>query len=545
MTYSRQSMHDNGTVSLAGVHATPRASTSGLTRAPGEHYILTDPDHNSVFSPGGPNAGSARLPGARGAHAVSPNAGSGTVGFVGITGPAQAAVNHGGDLEPPDQGLCSDGSTILEFVNNALEAYTPSGQVLAGPLAATTVFGVSPSTFLSDPRCYYDAPSKRWFLTEFVVGTTTSSGAEKTPSTQYVAVSNNSNPLGSYHLYSIDTTDSTVSGCPCLGDFDQIGADANGFYISTNEFGISSGAYNGAIIYAIGKRALEQSGLGAPAPRMITYRLLNDAFGQPYHVAPSQTPPGSPFAPNREYFVESNSNAPSDSNLLVYTLQGTNLLGRGGVPFLSSTEVSSEAYAFPPNANQKAGPIPLGDTVGEPEGTLQADFNAIQEVTYAGGKLYAELDTAAAGGLDGIGWFILQPTQTGQTSSVSIVKQGYLTAPNTNLLYPDIAVNAAGRGYMVFSLAGTNNYPSAADVPFGANGPVGNIQIAGRGAAPEDGFTCYAAFVGPFYGGCRWGDYSMGVAAGDRIFMATEYIPPTSRDFYTNWGTYVWSAPRR
>ena len=67
--------------------------------------------------------------------------------------------------------------------------------------------------------------------------------------------------------------------------------------------------------------------------------------------------------------------------------------------------------------------------------------------------------------------------------------------------------------------------------------------MATAGAAPEDGFTCYAAFVGPNYGGCRWGDYSMGVVSNGRVFMATEMIPPAYRDTLTNWGTYIWSAP--
>ncbi len=96
---------------------------------------------------------------------------------------------------------------------------------------------------------------------------------------------------------------------------------------------------------------------------------------------------------------------------------------------------------------------------------------------------------------------------------------------------------------MTFSLSGTAYYPSAAYIAFGPNGATGPVRIAQPGAAPEDGFTCYAAFVGPNYGGCRWGDYSAAVAVGRQIYMATEMIPPTSRDQLTNWGTYVWNAP--
>jgi len=63
------------------------------------------------------------------------------------------------------------------------------------------------------------------------------------------------------------------------------------------------------------------------------------------------------------------------------------------------------------------------------------------------------------------------------------------------------------------------------------------------GVGLEDSFTCYGAFVGPNYGGCRWGDYSMGVAMGSRVYLATEMVPNSARDYLTNWGTFVWSAP--
>ena len=67
--------------------------------------------------------------------------------------------------------------------------------------------------------------------------------------------------------------------------------------------------------------------------------------------------------------------------------------------------------------------------------------------------------------------------------------------------------------------------------------------VAAPGAAPEDGFTCYPAFVGPSYGGCRWGDYSAGAVMNGRIYMAAEMIRPSIRDLISNWGTYIWSAP--
>lgn len=518
----------------------------GFAPSPGEHFISTDPDNNSVFSAGGSHAGNARLHSASGPTPITARNVPRTVGFQGVTGPSQASVNNGGDLEPPDQALCSDGTSVVDDVNNALQVYSISGQALTGPVAATRFYHAADSAFFADPRCYYDPPTHRWFFTQFDLANFRGDH-ETSPSVQYIAVSNTPDVLGSYTIYALNSDDATTSGCPCFGDFDQIGADANGFYVSVNEFGDFSGAFNGAIIYAYSKKALENTGFGEPQPGAIVYRLLSDPFGQPYHVAPAQSPLGARYAKGTEYFVESNSDANRDHKLVVYALTKTGRLQAGEAPTLVETTVKSEPYAFPPDAAQPAGYSPLAHKVAEPIGKLQADFNAIQEVTYTNGKLYAEADTAAVGHRDGVAWFVLAPTLQGTALTVAVSAQGYVTSPGVNLLYPDIAVDNSGRGYLVMSLTGSfgqaKYYPSAAYQAFGLNGPRGPIREAAVGTAPEDGFTCYAAFVGPGYGGCRWGDYSMGVAAGGRIIMGAEYVPASSRDFYTNWGTFVWSSP--
>jgi hypothetical protein len=35
----------------------------------------------------------------------------------------------------------------------------------------------------------------------------------------------------------------------------------------------------------------------------------------------------------------------------------------------------------------------------------------------------------------------------------------------------------------------------------------------------------------------------MGVAMSGKVYLATEFIPNTARDYLTNWGTYVWGVP--
>ena len=488
-------------------------------------------------------------------------------GFEGISGPQQAAVNGGGDLEPPDQGTCAGADAkgnpvVVEIINNALAAYTPSGTSLL-PVTPTYALFNQPSTAsLSDPRCAYDATTHRWFFTEFVVGTSAAKPRSKfVPSTQFVAVSDSSDPLGHYQVFGIDTTDlsNPVGDCPCFGDFDQIGFDAYGMYITTNEFSTGSTApgFNGTVMYAISKQGLAAAADGSWFPSVARYAITGDAFGssggnQPYHVAPASTPSGGGYAPDTEYFVESNSNALSDNHLIVYALTGTHLLASRDKPLLQATDVTSEAYSFPPDATQAPGPLPLGNQIGSlfgspyfnattPQG-IQNDSNAVQEVTYTAGNLYAELDTATGSGsstTSAAGWFKIASSTTSNGVSAQIVRQGYV-ATSQNIMYPDIVVGPNGNGFLAFSMSGSAEYPSAAYTAFNANaGPTGPVIIEAAGNAPEDGFTCYITG----YGGCRWGDYSGGAVWNGRAYMMAEYIPPSSqRDFYTNWGTFVWSG---
>ena len=467
----------------------------------------------------------------------------GEQGFSAIGGVQQANTTGGLDLEPPDQGLCAGAGYIMEFVNNALAIYDANGDQVLRPIGSPNAFLQPTTDFFSDPRCYFDAATQHWFYQEFIVGTVNASGGEASPSVQYLAVSDTADPTGSYTVFSWDTTDPSTAGCPCFGDYDTLGADNNGIYIGTDEFGVASGAYNGAIIYAVSKEELESYAASGIAPVVFGYRLTQDSFGQPYIVAPTTTPAGATFAPNTEYFVESNGNAATGNYLLVYALNDTSSLATPAAPLLYRARVNTETYSLPPDAAQRPGSRPLGRAVQDPEGGIQTDFDAEMEPTFVGGHVYGELDTGTASGTSAVDWFVLTPSLTSSGLAVTRAAQGTVAVPSTSLLYPYTALDKSGNGYLLFSLSGTGNYPSPAYIQYGPTGPTGPVRIATPGSAPEDGFTCYSAYVGPNYGGCRWGDYSMGVAVGSRIFMATEFVPQGYRDTLTNWGTYIWSAP--
>src|SRR5207247_11260361 len=95
------------------------------------------------------------------------------------------------------------------------------------------------------PRCYFDSSTDRWLLTVLEIDLDPSTTPSLSRSRILLAVSQTGTPAGMWNVYELFTSNDGSngtpihSGCPCFGDQPLIGADANGFYISTNEFSTS------------------------------------------------------------------------------------------------------------------------------------------------------------------------------------------------------------------------------------------------------------------------------------------------------------------
>jgi hypothetical protein len=201
------------------------------------------------------------------------------------------------------------------------------------------------------------------------------------------------------------------------------------------------------------------------------------------------------------------------------------------VPTLSSKVIHSEAYSIPPGAAQK------GAT-----SLLDSGDDRMQQTQFISGEIWGELGTAVSLAHDsspraGIAWFRVHPELDGQKlGSASIHGQGYLSAQGNNLIYPAIAATPDGLAAMVFTVAGPNQFASAAyAVMADDHNAFGKIHIAAAGTGPYD----------PNAG--RWGDYSWATADpnGHGLWFATEYIPPAASqttDGRRNWGTRVFEV---
>jgi hypothetical protein len=498
----------------------------------------------------------------------------GVTGVLGMTGKSQALANQAYDLEPPDQGLCSSGQYTMEMVNNALSIASATTKVLEPPTPTTALFAIPSETngsFVSDPHCYYDASLQRWFAVELSIPGFFVPGYTSTTSQELIAVSQTSNPLGNWTTFAIDSTDPTGAGCPCFGDYPMIGTDANGFYLTTNEFSISGPNFNGVQLYAMSKWELANAANGVgPMPTVEVFNNLPSPFpgettGETYHLSPALAPEGGSFDMSNdgtEYFTMSDAFPLSSNQLAVYAMTNTGSLSNAtpSVTLTSTTVTLGQYYEYPAAGMSVRQPAPMSLSqvplraeiaaktgVVPPGGVIQSDFDAAQETTYVNGQLYTELSSAssptAAIGTTTAQWYVLNASAPSGMVAASLANEGNVGVSGASVLYPDLAVNSMGQGDMVFTLVGGGYYPSAAFVAFNSNGPVGPVTVAKAGTGPEDGFTCYSYYTHS-NAGCRWGDFSGATAVNNKIVMATEFIPPAStRDHLTNWGTYVFSAP--
>ena len=243
--------------------------------------------------------------------------------FDGISHLQQRTAGGGNQfsLEPPDQGLCVSNAFVVETVNNAVRVFSTTGTALTPTQTLNAFFGLAPAIvrsqppvfgpFVGDPRCYFDVQTQRFFLTVFGIPTDPATGAFQQHTDVFIAVSRSADPTATWNIFRLDTTDPDHPNCPCFGDQPLIGADANGFYVSTNEFGpIPSFAnFNGAQLYAFSKTALEGATGGTISGVHIDVGTLPtpDPGGIWFSLQPA-TSPGTTFATansGTEYFLSS------------------------------------------------------------------------------------------------------------------------------------------------------------------------------------------------------------------------------------------------
>lgn len=488
-----------------------------------------------------------------------------TGSFDGLNFFQQRFANGGNQfsVEPPDQGLCAGNGFVLETVNDVLNVYSTAGKSLLGATALNSFYGYAPAInrtthafgpFVTDPSCYYDSTVRRWFHVVLTLDVDPKTGGFLGSNHLDLAVSQTADPTKGWVIYTLPVQDDGSQGTPnhhcdlgpCLGDYPHMGADAHGFYLTTNEYPFFGNGFHAAQIYVFSKAALAHND---PVVGVTNIDTIGSVNGNPgFTVWPSESPDGQFATANHgtEYFMsstaagEANGNGTS-SQLVVWTLSNTSsITALTSNVNLANAILPVKAYTIPQPATQKTGDFPLGQCLNAPTcapnllggtdpfapeqiSTLDSNDTRMQQVVYAHGRIWSALDTGllingvASAGIE---TFVVNPT----AQSPKLTSNSYYGVFNANLTYPAIAVTSAGQGVMAFTLVGPNNFPTAAYAIITEHS-ISNVHIAGAGKGPQDGFSGYLAFNNPARP--RWGDYGAAVAIGNHIWFASEYIGQT------------------
>src|SRR3989440_12241061 len=319
-------------------------------------------------------------------------------GFTGLTHLQQRTARNGNQFstEPPDQGLAVGNGLILEAVNSALNVYDTNGvQLLPRPLALSEFFCLPPGinrttgfngVFPGDPVALYDREAGRWLVVAWAQ-LNTATGLPLQQSRLYLAVSQTSDPTGTYSIYTLNTTlaHDPDQGGPRIPDFPHFAVDHYGLYISINEFNITpEGNFDGfidAAILAISKNDLI-NGTGGSFPRVVRFPLTSSS-GFEFTVFPAYTPPGGgPLLANggTPFFVRSHFVNNIEHSLAIWALTNTSSLNSATPDLnLDAVAVETQPFRFPTNAVvQKKGFHPLGASLGEPVEKLDpGDFRVV------------------------------------------------------------------------------------------------------------------------------------------------------------------------
>jgi hypothetical protein len=530
------------------------------------------------------------------------NAGLGTH-FQGLNFHDQRFANGGNQfsVEPPDQALCAGNGFVLESVNDVLQVYDTAGNALlnGGQAVDLNTFYGYPAAIvrsgpnagqrgpsITDPVCIFDQAIGRFVhvvLTLDHVGLTASTNGNNHLD---IAVSNTGDPTGNWTIYQLPVQNNGTQGTPdhhcgsghCLGDYPHIGADANGIYLTTNEFAFSGPGFYGSQVYGIGNGALT----GSTGSVVLFNTLGAGPDGGGFTVWPAVSP-GNQFNTDNggtEYFLSSRAVFTDDgtsNSILLWAMTNTASLNTASPnPSLSLSNVSVDTYAVPPSSRQPAGNRPLFDCVGDtvvmpncnvaiagigthvntsfggPTASLNSNDSRMQQVMYANGKVWGALDTAVGvGGAQraGIAYYVINPNAS------KIVLQGQAGIAGTDLTYPAVGVTSSGRGVIAFTLTGDTNYPQAGFASLDGIAGMGPVQTAAAGAGSWDGFTSIINFGA---GRPRWGDYGAAAVDGNNIWIASEYAAQTcvynpdylannptpgqcggTRGALSNWATHV------
>jgi hypothetical protein len=366
--------------------------------------------------------------------------------------------------QPPDIALAASSHWILQAVNLQVAVYNPDGTLEMGwPKSLANFFGVpTPSgcgaktPFITAPRASYDPDQQRFWLAAIEDEGLDNSCPFK--SLLWVAVSQNNDPNGDWHIYTFNLASNTHNAAR----FTQFALDQQAIYFSANMYGSSGhGPFQYSEIFASLKAPLQ-----AGKSDINYYGFAGQMVGTlPVDtVQPVQVQENSNFWLHTGLFINS-FNIRNGGGHCVHTCSGIVIWslsnpGRSN-NVLTGAIVPSLSYALAPLANQPGCTRCFAHK-------SPPDTRISSTPIYHAGLISFALVTGIRNQqtiLPGILWGQIAPllNDDGSINSATIQQSGYFHFSNDlAALYPALAVNNAGDLSMVYDYTGSNFNPGTA-----------------------------------------------------------------------------------
>lgn len=411
---------------------------------------------------------------------------------------------------PPDNGMAAGPSHLLEAVNAHWRAWTRAGVAATNLIPFCGTGGwwtpVLPAgiTYCFDPKLVYDQHSGRWVLLAVAWDPPTQR------SWYLLSTSFTSDPTGSWCLWSLNAALDGSTSTTNWADYPGLGVDSQAVYITSNQFS-SAGYFQYTKLRIVGKSQLYNNTCGSVS-WWDFWNLQHAAGGTAFTVHPAHTF-GTPGA---EYLVSSGSG--SGSGITQFTL--TNPLG--APPTLTSANVATQSYSYPPTAEQclNATPINTGDT-------------RLLNAVYRSGRLYTAHSSACPSDTSKSCVHLLEINPTTAAATFDQFYGAWSTG--WYYYYPAIMPDQSGNVHLIFNRSKSNADTSAGCVELRQSGKLAAELTIEASAGLKTGVSSYVSVDS--YSRNRWGDYS-GIAPdpadADAVWMSGEYVSSTNI-----WSTWI------
>ena len=403
-------------------------------------------------------------------------------------------------LTPPDCDLATGPTRVMAVVNARFAIYDKCGNNLYENNFAT--FVGNSTDFLFDPKVIYDEWSQRWFMTICVRNNTSLN------SWVLILYSDDNDPIGGWSWVYLDFRNLGVAS-NFWADYQDIGTDLNGIYISANMFDWSS---PNRIFQYSKLLCIKTSDLidGGGWCGWVFWNMNNPADGS---KAFTLRPTVMHSWPGFHWLV--NSVSFGGSFLSLWKVSGDQCAG----PTLTAYNIPTATYDDPPAALQpNATYVDCGDA-------------RLLNAVYYSASIWTgharRINWGEATDRSAIGVFQFNP------NTLALAFQTSFGASGLYYAYPALEFDTSYNGIVAFSRAGPAENPGSRYVDLAAGGPWGGSNLLFAGATSYTGSVSAGTLADPY----RWGDYygaALDPADYRTIWMYGEY---TVNAF--NWGTRV------